>query len=75
MARLAEAMREQPDSALAPNEAAAILDALPADPLAVSATPEAALRNAYEAGVLMLNQAGRLTFGIPSFSDYLIATR
>lgn len=75
MARLAEAMREQPDGTLAPNEAAAILDALPADPLAVSATPEAALRNAYEAGVLMLNQAGRLTFGIPSFSDYLIATR
>ena len=75
MARLAEAMQEQPDRALPPNEATDILKAMPADPLAIATTPEAVLRNAYEAGVLTLDEAGRLTFGIPSFRDDLIAMR
>ena len=48
---------------------------MPADPLAVATTPEAVLRSAYEAGVLTLDETGRLTFGIPSFRDYLIAVR
>lgn len=75
MARLAAAMMEHAGQGIAPFEAAEILRAMPEDPLATDATPEAVLRQAYEAGVLVLDEAGQLTFGIPSFQDYLAAAR
>ena len=73
--KVAAAMAERTDNAIAPSEAGEILRAMPADPLATSTSPEAVLRHAYEAGVLVLDEAGRLTFGIPSFQDYLAAAR
>lgn len=72
MAKLAEAMAKTADKALPPDEAAQILRTAPADPLAASTSPEVVLRNAYEAGVLVLDETGRLAFGIPSFRDYLL---
>ena len=74
MAELAGAMTRARGWALAPSEAAGILAAMPADPLAAAPAPEEVLRNAYEAGVLVLNEAGHVAFGIPSFRDYLAAS-